>query len=109
MLSVVSGPIIPPLIYETHSDPVEAGFSDVGDHSNSAALSSTCRLPATLSKSSSDMSDFSLVSNDSACSLIGSADAASMMGLPLPAPSGGPYHEQNAPNLPDVLEDWYLT
>ena len=104
MLSTVSGPIIPPLIYETYSDPVEG----VSDHSNSA-ISNMCHPPATLSKSSSDMSDISLVSNDSGFSLIGSADATSMMGPPLPASPGGHYQGQREPNVSNAHDDWYLT
>ncbi len=75
MLSTVSGPIIPPLIYETSStvdgpepeleqqEHVEGWELNENSLSSSyATTNNTFRTPPTLSTSSSDMSEFSLLS-----------------------------------------------
>ncbi len=73
MLSTMAGPIIPPLIYETTTTD-EDRFEDLGagdlwteeDRSNSHSLQSLLApAPPTLSTSSSDMSEFSLIGGSS--------------------------------------------
>lgn len=89
MLSTMAGPLIPPLIFKTRAyDDDNDRFEEIGENTSSSHHS-LLPAPPTLSTSSSDMSDISLMSNDDPFSM-GLAPVTGMIPaanpqLPVPA------------------------